>query len=78
MSQHDMILSYMERRGSITPMDAFADLGITKLATRIGELIRAGVPINKTIETGKNRFGKTIQYMRYSIDSERRQPHAEH
>lgn len=72
MSQHDMILSYMERRGSITPMDAFADLGITKLATRIGEMRRAGIAIIQNVETGKNRFGKTVRYMRYGLEGDRK------
>ena len=44
MTQHERILDYMDRFGSITPMDAIFDLGITKLATRIGELRQLGVP----------------------------------
>ena len=72
MSQHDQILAYMERRGSITPMDAFTDLGITKLATRIGEMKRAGINIIQNIETGKNRFGDTVRYMRYGLEGDRK------
>lgn len=65
MNQHKLIEQYMEAHGSITPMDAFMDLGITKLATRIGEMIQAGAKIKKTQEHGVNRFGVPVRYMRY-------------
>ena len=66
MTQAERILDYMDRFGSITPFEAFADLGITKLATRISEMRRAGVQIVKVRETSKNRFGESVSYMRYS------------
>lgn len=65
MNQYERIRKYMDDFGSITPMDAFLDLGITKLATRIGEMIRDGEKISKQPETGENRYGDRIHYMRY-------------
>lgn len=65
MNQHERIRKYMDDFGSITPMDAFLDLGITKLATRIGEMIRNGEKISKHTEVGENRYGDRIHYMRY-------------
>lgn len=65
MNQHQRISKYMDEFGSITPMEAFADLGITKLATRIGEMIRDGQKIEKEQVTGRNRYGEKIIYMRY-------------
>lgn len=65
MSQHEMILDYLNRFGSISPMEAFMDLGITKLATRISEMRKNGVEFSKVMESRKNRFGKTCHYMRY-------------
>lgn len=65
MNQYQLILIYIDENGSITPMEAFQYLGITKLATRISELIRQGYQFEKTMETGKNRYGKTDRYMRY-------------
>lgn len=64
--QQKQIVNYITEFGSITPYQAFTDLGITKLATRIGELQKQGYAFNKTWETKKNRFGKTVRYMRYS------------
>lgn len=65
MTQKQMILQYMEDFGSISTMESFADLGVTRLASRIHELIEDGIPIQKEMEHGKNRYGKQISYMRY-------------
>ena len=65
MSHHEMILDYIDRFGSISPMEAFMDLGITKLATRISEMRKNGYEFSKKMESRKNRYGKTCHYMRY-------------
>lgn len=65
MNQHERIRKYIDDFGSITPMNAFVDLGITKLATRIGEMIRNGEKITKAMEIGTNRYGDLVRYMRY-------------
>lgn len=65
MNQHKAIADYLEAHGSITPMEAFVDLGITKLATRISEMIRRGYKIRKIPSEGKNRYGETVRFMRY-------------
>ena len=70
MTQKEMIMNYMERFGSISPMEAFTDLGITKLATRVSELRRDGNIIDGTLEKSHNRFGTRVEYMRYSIGKE--------
>lgn len=65
MTQGERILEYIDTKGSITPFEAFTELGITKLATRISELRRGGEKIEKRYVTGTNRFGEKIQYMEY-------------
>ena len=55
MTQHQRIIQYMQDFGSITPMEAFSELGITKLATRIGEIAQRGHGISREMETAKNR-----------------------
>lgn len=42
MTQKQRILKYLNDFGTITPMQAFHDLGITKLATRISEMKKDG------------------------------------
>lgn len=69
--QQERILVYMEACGSITPLEAFAELGVTKLATRVSELRREGIPIVKSSETRKNRFGETVRYARYSLPQDK-------
>ena len=66
-TQRQRILEYMQECGVITPMEAIYDLGCTKLATRISELIREGHEIEKELVYGKNRYGQTIHYMRYRL-----------
>ena len=65
MTQHQLILAHIDTYGSISPLEAFLEYGITKLATRISELRRKGHMIIKVREEGKNRFGHKIHYMRY-------------
>ena len=65
MTQRERILKYLDDFGSITPWDAFFDLGITKLSTRIGEIIRSGHKIEKTLVYTRNRYGEKVHYMKY-------------
>lgn len=59
------ILWYIDSFGSITPMEAFNELGITKLATRISEMRVLGIQFDQDYEGRTNRFGKKVRYMRY-------------
>ena len=65
MNQYDLILEYIEQNGSITTLEAFVDLGITKLSTRVSEMIRRGVKITKKTVTVPNSFGKMCRVTRY-------------
>ena len=65
MTQCEMILDYMDRFGSISPLDAFADLGVMRLASRICDLRKSGVAIVDSTVTAKNRFGQTVRFKVY-------------
>ena len=67
VSQKQMVLDYMREFGSITPMDAFRDLGITRLAAVVCRLRREGHDIHTEREHGKNRYGHQTRYARYSF-----------
>ena len=71
MTQAELILDYIADFGSITPMQAFSDLGITKLATRISEMRKKGMEFKIEQVTGKNRYGKSVRYARYSLPETR-------
>ena len=66
-TQGQRILEYIEEFGSVSPFEAFADLGITKLATRISELKRQGYEFDQKYEYSVNRYGEPVHYMRYSM-----------
>lgn len=70
MTQAERIEAYINKYGSISPMEAFADLGITKLATRVSEMKKDGYVFEQEYIESKNRFGESVYYMRYSFPSE--------
>lgn len=70
VTQRNLILKYIEDFGSITPMEAFVDLGITKLATRISEMRKDGVQFKIDTVKSKNRYGKTVHFAKYSFPTE--------
>lgn len=67
MTQREAIIDYITEFGSITPMQAFADLGITKLATRISEMRKDGWTFNIEMVSVKNRYGKSVSFAKYSF-----------
>jgi hypothetical protein len=73
MTQKTDLLDYLERHGSITRLEAFTDLGIAELASRVGELERDGIEIpRKRIEVTarNNRKCHVTQYLRPTIQRE--------
>lgn len=70
MTQHERILQYIKEFGSISPMEAYGDLGITKLATRISEMRADGMEFDQRIEKRKNRYGEKVHFMRYWLKGE--------
>ena len=71
-SQKQMVLDYIREFGSITPLDAFKDLGVTRLAAVIFELKDDGHDIHTEREHVKNRFGHATRYARYSFGRDER------
>ena len=67
MTQREAILQYIKDYGSITPFEAFSDLGITKLATRISEMRKDGMKFKIETVSVKNRYGKSVSYAKYSF-----------
>ena len=70
MTQADRILEFLLEWGTITPYQAFEQLGITKLSTRISEMRAAGVKIKKEMVSDVNRYGDPVRYCRYSLEEE--------
>lgn len=69
MNQCEQILDYMKRFGSISTMEAFTDLDITRLNSRIHDL-RKEYEIEDKWEKRKNRLGQVKHYKRYYLAKE--------
>ena len=67
MSQCNRVLQHLQAYGSITPLEAMQEYGIMRLGARIYDLKKMGYSIDRIIETGKNRYGESISYARYSL-----------
>ena len=68
MTQTDMIVKYMREVGSITPLDAMREFGCMRLAARIADMEREGWQIRHERVQSVNRYGKCVQYAKYSIE----------
>lgn len=67
MKQTERVLTYMQKHGSITPLQALDDLGIMRLGARIWELKHDGYKIISALENGTNRHGEAVRYARYTL-----------
>lgn len=67
ITQRERIVEYIRKFGSITSSDAYNDLGITQLATRISELKEQGYEFKTEWESKKNRFGELVTFKRYFL-----------
>ena len=69
-TQNERIVAYIRQFGSITPLQAVADIGCMRLASRINDLKRMGYRIRTEYITGTNRMGEKTRFARYSITEE--------
>ena len=67
LTQKELILKYIADFGYITSYQAYADLGITQLATRIKELKAKGYEFKTENIKTKNRYGKPSHYYKYYL-----------
>ena len=67
MTQCETILRHMEAFGSITSLEAMQEYGIMRLASRITDLKKAGIPIRREMISKNNRYGETVTFARYSL-----------
>lgn len=70
-TQAQRVLDYIEQFGSITQLEALRDLGVMRLASRISELRKQGLPIESDVETVKNRFEEKTYIKRYRLGGDR-------
>ena len=68
--QTKQVLEHLRTFGNITHLRAEGDYGITRVASRIGELEAEGFVINHETVRGVNRFGTPVHFTRYSLEEE--------
>ena len=66
-TQKDLILKYIVDFGYITSFQAYQDLGITQLATRIKELKEKGYQFKTENVKTTNRYGNPSHYYKYYL-----------
>ena len=66
-TQSQRLLAYLEKNGSIDPLQAWKDLGIYRLGARVFDLRQAGHSICKTMAKVQNRFGEECRVALYSL-----------
>lgn len=58
-TQRAAVLNYLRDKGSITSMEAYTELGATRLSAIIYDLKKIGFNISSVTKTVKTRYGKT-------------------
>lgn len=67
-TQCERIVDYMRRYGSISTFEAFTDLGVARLASRINDLRKQGYSIISETRTSKNRYNETTHFSVYKLE----------
>jgi hypothetical protein len=67
MTQCERIVDYMTEFGSISTLEAFNDLGVARLASRIYDLKKQGYSIASENRTRKNRYGENVSFKVYRL-----------
>ena len=67
-SQCKMILFYLKEKGSITTKEARQVCQCERLAARINDLRRKGIPIKTETKTYVNKHGYPVRYAVYRLE----------
>lgn len=67
LTQCQRIIDYMIQFGSISTLEAFNDLGVARLASRIHDLKGQGYNIISETKTSKNRYGENTSFKVYRL-----------
>lgn len=70
MTQSERIVRHLRDFGSITSLEAMQEYGIMRLASRVSDLKKSGLPIQREMVSGRNRYGEATSYARYHLGKE--------
>lgn len=66
-TQCERIIRHLKDHGSITSLEAIAEYGIYRLASRIRDLKNRGYKFTVETKKGKNRYGEPVHYSVYKL-----------
>ena len=67
MTQRERVTKYINEFGSISSLEAFRDLGVTRLADVVFKMKKDGIVFNTQTEKSINRYGDPVYFARYSF-----------
>lgn len=67
MTQRERVLRYIKEYGSITSLEAFTELGCTRLSGEIHRLKDDGYEFSREFITKKNRWGEKVSFAKYRL-----------
>jgi hypothetical protein len=70
MTQAQRVLDYLKEGKTITTLNAFKELGITRLAARVHELKQDGYDVKKHTISVTNRFNEKCAIAEYYYEGE--------
>lgn len=68
VTQCQRIIDYMHQFGSISTLEAFRDLGVARLASRIHDLKSMGYNITSETVSSLNRFNEKTYFKVYRLE----------
>ena len=71
ITQCQRIVDYIRQFGSISTLEAFRDLGVARLASRIHDLKGMGYNITSETISSLNRFGEKTYFKVYRLAEEK-------
>lgn len=71
-NRQERVLKYMRDFGSITSMEAFQELGVTRLSAVIFILKEKGHKITSEPMKSVNRYGEKVTFARYKLEDEKK------
>lgn len=67
MTQQERVIDYLKENGSITSMQAFNELGVTRISAVIFDLRQSGYDIESEQTKGVNRYGEKTYFATYKL-----------
>ena len=67
MTQKERVLKYIEENGSITSLEAFRELGCTRLSGEIHRLKEMGYDFDREFVSSKNRWNENVSFAKYTL-----------